>query len=281
MFKKSFGFGSLIFVFLITVVVIMVGGYFAFSAYISPYLNDANLQEVYTIYNALSEDINEAELVTNEPTAQDYDNAETKLTDGGINIFNEYGDIDPALIEESNFLPAASITLTDKELASVINEFIENPLNLEKLGINLEDIGGLNTKVLEVNIETTDSVTVALSFIVRLDMQFIKERLAFFGYFLPSKLYIKSQSTLQFFEGEYTLINGNISVNNIDEELNERMLEILVGALRGDNEDFTVQDLHEATGKTILAGIQETSNTFNTSIIFNDGTITFVPNEVI
>ena len=203
------------------------------------------------------------------------------MTDGGIDIFNEYGDIDPALIEESSFLIEESITLTDKELASIINEFLENPLNLQKVGLDLEDIGGLNTKVLEVNIQTTDSITVELSFVVRLDMEYIKGKLGLFGIVLPDRLYIKNESTLQLVEGQYVLIDGNLRVNNMDEALNEGMLEILVGALRGDNEDFTVQDLHEATGKTILAGIQEASNTFNTTITFNNGSITFVPNQVI
>jgi hypothetical protein len=279
MFKRSFGCGSLIFTFLITVIFIMVGGYFAFSAYISPYLNDANFMEMLNIYSSLLEDVNEAELATNMPSEQDYDSAQTKLTDGGINIFNEYGDIDPALIEESNFFPSNSITITDKELASLINEFIENPLNLEKVGINSEDVGGLNTKVLEIKIETTDSVTVELSIVVRLDMEYIKSELAFFGIILPDNLYLKSQSTIRLVEGQYTLIDGKVGVNDLEEELNERMLEILVGALKGDDENFTVQDLHEAAGETILSGIQEASNVFNTIITFNNGSITFAPNE--
>ena len=234
-------------------------------------------KKIYHIYNQLSEDVNEAEIVTNAPTTDDYDNAQTNLVQGGIDIFNEYGDIDPALIEESNFFPTESIILTDKELAALINAFISNPLNLEKLGINLDQIGGLNTEVLEVNIATVDNVTIDLSFIVKLDMQDIKNQLGFFGFFLPDTLYVQAQNTLELIEGEYALISASIKVNNLDEETNTRMLEILVKALSNDNPDLTVQELNEATGRLILEGIKQASTTFNTSITFNNGSITFTP----
>ncbi|MDD4210791.1 MAG: hypothetical protein PHC46_00135, partial [Clostridia bacterium] len=143
--------------------------------------------------------------------------------------------------------------------------------------INLDQIGGLNTEVLEVNIATVDNVTIDLSFIVKLDMQDIKNQLGFFGFFLPDTLYVQAQNTLELIEGEYALISASIKVNNLDEETNTRMLEILVKALSNDNPDLTVQELNEATGRLILEGIKQASTTFNTSITFNNGSITFTP----
>lgn len=277
MFKKTFGCGSLILVFIITVSVIMVGGYLTFNKYISPYLNNAEIQEVYNIYMELSEPVNEGELITNAPQETDYDNAKTKLVAGGIHIFNEYGDIDPSLIEQSNFFPTGAIALTDKELAILINKFIENPLNLEQIGITSEQIGGLYTEVLEVNIEETGIDTVNLRFVVKLDMTTIKSQLGFFGLFLPDELYITNENTLELVNGEYVLINGSIHVNNLEEETNTRMLEILVEALNNIDENLTVESLHQGVGELILSGIEEASNTFNTDILFTNGFITFTP----
>ena len=275
--RRSFGCGSLIFVFLISITIIVVGGYFAFNAYISPYLNDAQLREIYNIYTDLSEDVNESELVTNSPAESDYTNAQTKLEQNGIEIFDQYGDIDPALIDETNFLPESSIILSDKELASVINKFIANPLNLEQLGIDPESIGGLNTQVLEVNITEVSPTVFNLSFIVKLDMQSIKTQFGVFGLFIPDALYLNSESILELENNEYTLVSGEVHVNDLEQEKNDRILEILSDALSQTNEDVTVETLNRATGELILRGITEASTTFNTTISFDDGVIIFTP----
>ena len=281
MFRKTFGCGSLIAVFFVTIAIILVGGYFAFTNYISPYLNNADVQELYQIYVELSKSVNEADLVTNAPLTADYDNAKQSLLTGGIDIFNEYGDIDPSKIEESNFIPESSIILSDKELASLINAFIENPLNLEKVGINPNDVGGLNTEVLEVNIEEININTINLSFVVKLDMTQIKNQLGFFGFFIPNELYLTNRNTLNYENGTYTLESGSIHVNNLPQATNDRMLEILVEALNENNPELTVETINKGVGELILRGIQEVSNTFNTSIEFSNGSITFIPNNPI
>jgi hypothetical protein len=277
MFKRTFGCGSLIAVFFVTVAIIVIGAYFAFTNFISPYLNNADIQEIYDIYVELSKDVNEESLVSNAPQEVDYDNAQQALVSSGIDIFNEYGDIDPTQIDESNFFPTNNITLADRELASLINAFIENPLNLQQVGINTEDIGGLQTKVLEVIIDEIDATTINLSFIVRLDMTQIKTQLGFFGFFLPDELYITNQNTLHYENNAYTLVSGNIHANNLPQETNDRMLEILVEALNENNPELTVESLNTGIGELILSGIEEVSNTFHTSITFAEGQITFIP----
>jgi|LGVF01.2.fsa_nt_gb hypothetical protein len=278
MFKRrSFGCGSLIFVIVVTVAVIAVGAYFAFESFVSPYLNNAEIQELYSIYMDLSQDVNEADIVTNPPLETDYDNAQTKLSDGGIEIFNEYNDIDPTQLENANFVPTADITLSDTELAAFVNAFLENPLNLEALGIDAEQVGGLNTEILEISIETIDSINVNLSIIVKLDLEEIQTQLGFFGIFLPDFIYIQNNNTLQLVEGEYELISGDIVVNDLSEEQNDRMFEILVEALQSEEDPLTLEELKLAVGEIMLEGIQEASNTFNTDITFNNGSITFSP----
>ena len=279
MFKKTFGCGSLIAVFFVTILVIGLGGYFAYNNYISPYLNNADLQELYTIYRELSNEVNESTLVTNAPTTNDYETAKQNLTSSGITIFDENGNIDPNLLEETNFTPTSNIVLTDKELASLINEFIDNPQNLEKLGITEAQLGGLETQVLEVIIHEIDTSTVNLSFIVKLDMTQIKTHLGFFGFFIPDLLYVSSENTLQKIGNDYSLINGSLNINNLSEEMNTRMLEILVDALKETQENLTVENIQMGIGELILSGIEELGTSFQTNIEFSEGTITFVTNE--
>jgi len=279
MLKKTFGCGSLIAVFFVTILVIGFGGYFAYNTYISPYLNNADLQELYTIYKELSNEVDESTLITNAPTVNDYESAKQNLISSGITIFDESGNIDPNLLEETNFTPTSNIILTDKELASLINEFINNPQNLEKIGIEESQLGGLQTQVLEVIIHEIDASTVNLSFIVKLDMTQIKTHLGFFGFFLPDLLYVTSENTLQKTGNDYALVNGSLNINNLSEEMNTRMLEILVDALKETQEDLTVENIQMGIGELILNGIEELSTSFNTNIEFSEGTITFVTNQ--
>ena len=278
---KSFGCGSLIATVFLTVVIVAVGGFIAFNYYLSPYLNDVEIQELYSIYTQLSEDVNESEIVTNPVEAVDYETAKVKLTDSGIEIFDENGDIDPASIEEANFFANADVVLTDVELASVINEFISNSLNLEKVGIDPEDVGGLETQVLEVKIETVDGINVDLSFIIKLDMQEMQGQLGFFGLFLPDYLYIENSNQLQLVDGNYEFVTGSIEINNLTQEMNDKVFNVLVGALEVNDPSLTIQTINEGMGQLILDGIQEVSSTFGTIITFSDGAITFTPEPVV
>jgi len=278
--KRNYGCGSFILVLIVTILVILIGGYFIFQSYISPYLNNADVQELYQIYTDLSEPVNESDFVSNIPDTADYNSAKNSLIAGGIAIFDESGEIDPALIEESNFYPTNDITLTDQELASMINAFIGNPLNLEKIGITEENIGGLNTQVLEVVIEKQNETTVKLSFVVKLDMTNIKMQLGFFGFFIPDTLYVENENILQLTEGGYSLIDGSVTVNNLDETKNERILEILTQVLKNNDEAMTKEKLEESIGQLILSGIQGLSDTFHTTISFEQNAITFHPNTI-
>lgn len=278
MFKRTFGCGSLLMVFVITVAALGGLAFWGYNQYVSPYLNDAEIQELITIYSGLSEEVNEEELVTNPVEVADYDNARTKMQAQGIEVFNEHGDIDPNLIEESNFFASGNVTLTDTELAGMINEFISNPLNLQKVGIDTTDIGGLNTEILEVNIDTVDGTNVDLSFIVKLDLTQIKQELdAILGFFLPNAIYITNTNSLTLVDGSYQLVSGNIRVNNLSEELNNRMFEIMVDALEVNQPELTVTELNEGMGNLILDGITELANVFGTTVTFSDGSVTFIP----
>ncbi len=63
--------------------------------------------------------------------------------------------------------------------------------------------------------------------------------------------------------------------------MNDKVFNVLVGALEVNDPSLTIQTINEGMGQLILDGIQEVSSTFGTIITFSDGAITFTPEPVV
>ncbi len=268
--RKKSGCLRLLLILLAIVGAIVLAGYIFYTYMISPQINGLTLTELRQIYTELQQPVDEADILSNEPTELDYSSVVSKFTGANLNIFDEQDNLDEAAL---NSLTAEdlslAVTLTDAEVASLLNEFVK-----------VEDSEGINISaffVKEVVIEEENGV-ITFSVIAKVDAQNLTDEDGYLLNFIPEDIYIKVETSIELQESEYVVTSGDIKIINLSTESND----LLMGAIAdfADNvsqDDIDVTYLDELLGNEVVGFVNNLQTNDGLTVTFADGSVTVVP----
>lgn len=234
---------------LVLTIVLILGGIYAFIYF----RYDINLVDVFGYINEVNEDVDTATLINNPYTAEDLESAKAEID--SVSVFD------------------TTITLSDREVAAYINDFILNGDNVQTISVSgteytLKDLG---FEICQVEFSNLVSSVVDNGNLCDINLVFKLETVKFTENMkdfpmniveknIPDTVYVSSTVTLSKVNEEgkdYKVTSKDISINNLDkkdiddifrmvnnftdigtiEEFNEKIGGIFVDALIGNEEN--------------------------------------------
>ena len=223
------------------VIAVFVGGYFFLDLAIIPkYFGQygiRNVPDLVGVVTSLYKSPNEKKLIKNPYTSQDLTSAINTLQLANYKI------ADDGTVVEDDFKGDTSVKLTDREVAALCNQMIDNGILLDALP-SLNYLNMINISVLEVLIvpdkDSKDGeyyTKASLEFIAKLETVDIREQIAehmdtplfLLNMIIPDNLYflVSYDIDLSKEEGE-RISNATIALNGRTAEQSEILMNLLI-----------------------------------------------------
>lgn len=250
------------------VIAVFVGGYFFLDLAIIPkYFGQygiKNVPDLVGVVTSLYKSPNEKKLIKNPYTSQDLTSAINTLQLANYKI------ADDGTVVEDDFKGDTSVKLTDREVAALCNQLIDNGILLDALP-SLNYLNMINISVLEVLIvpdETSKEgeyyTKASLEFIAKLETVDIREQIAehmdtplfLLNMIIPDNLYflVSYDIDLSKEEGE-RISNATIALNGRTAEQSEILMNLLIDFIFPDKDNMNLQKFTHNFGDIILQGI--------------------------
>ena len=271
----------------------VIGGYYAIDKLLVPkYFGRYginNLPElvdlVQTIYIVPSED----SFINNPYTKADAQTMTAKFAKVGFPTLAN-GEIDFETIvksEEKRFLKTDSesfnethITLTDKEIATILNQILDTgilvsnfkslsyldtlQMQIKQLSITPTDLESKDSTLASEQFMDFSSNSANLSLTIKITTESAKQQIAknidapqfLIDWIIPEEMYITaSMSTEIDKDGNHTFSNTSLSINSKTPKQSEVLLSLLISFIYPDSENMTIDELTTALGDLAIEGI--------------------------
>jgi hypothetical protein len=286
------------FIVILTTVLILLsgavlGGYFAIDRLLVPkYFGRYginNLPElvdlVQTIYVIPSEDT----FITNPYTKADAQTMTAKFTKAGFPT-TANGEIDfetivksetkRSLSEDAENLDETYITLTDKEIATILNQILDTgvlvsnfkslsyldtlQMQIKQLSITPTDLESLDPALASDQFLDFSSNSANLSLTIKITTESAKQQISknidapqfLIDWIIPEEMYITANMTTEIGEdGKHTLSNTSLSINSKTPKQSEVLLSLLISFIYPESENMTIDELATAIGDLAIEGI--------------------------
>ena len=269
--RKKSGILVKVCVFLASFLAIIFGGYFLLDKLVVPkYFGQfgiGGINDLVDVVSSLYNSPKEAKLIKNGYTQIDLTNAISKLQNANYKIE------DDGTIKEENinvFKGDGKLELTDREIASVCNEFLGNGLLEDSLShlnyLNITKISLLDL-IITIDEESIDEETQTYSraiidFIIKVDTTNLREQIA---EQMHTPIYLLKMiiPDLMYFEVNYEIdlskeenrTNGSIAINGRSAEKSENLINILIGFIFNDEDEMDLEKFTSEIGNVALQGI--------------------------
>ena len=269
--RKKSGILVKVCVFLASFLAIIFGGYFLLDKLVVPkYFGQfgiGGINDLVDVVSSLYNSPKEAKLIKNGYTQIDLTNAISKLQNANYKIE------DDGTIKEENinvFKGDGKLELTDREIASVCNEFLGNGLLEDSLShlnyLNITKISLLDL-IITIDEESIDEETLTYSraiidFIIKVDTTNLREQIA---EQMHTPIYLLKMiiPDLMYFEVNYEIdlskeenrTNGSIAINGRSAEKSENLINILIGFIFNDEDEMDLEKFTSEIGNVALQGI--------------------------
>ncbi len=281
--RKKSNFFVRLTVFLVIIVGILSGVYFLLDKLIVPkYFGSYNINTlgdlvgmVSTLYNTPKE----KDLIKNGFTLSDQDNAEDKLKRVGFPTFESNSSLDYDRIASGDFFipETENLTMTDRELAAVLNEMVKHGVLTSKVP-SLKFVNQMDLTILEMNIKpkadeslpdgyNTKSAKVDLIF--KFDTATIIDQISeemdtpvfLLNMIIPKTMYVTLSYDVSINENEECLAeNGNMSINGKTVKQSKILLDLMVSFMFPKEENMAVEKLTNTMGETLIKGVEMLGN---------------------
>lgn len=295
--KKNSGIITKIFVFLSAIVAIFLGGYFFLDKVVVPkYFSKFGIDGVGDLVDVVASLYNspkESKLITNGYTQTDLTNAISKLQKANYKIEND------GTIKKENmnsFKGDGTLELTDREFASVCNEFLGNGLLEDSLSnlnyLNITKLTLLDL-VLTPDKNTRDSETgyytkANVHFIIKVDTTNLREQISeqmntpiyLLKMIIPDTMYFEISYDIDLSGEESARTNGTIAINGRSSEKSEKLINVLISFIFDEKDEMDLNKFIEELGGVALRGIDELGDfkfaeiDKNFGIVVNESSVT-------
>jgi hypothetical protein len=264
------------------VLAVFVGGYFFLDLAIIPkYFGQygiKNVPDLVGVVTSLYKSPNEKKLIKNPYTSQDLTSAINTLQQANYKIASD------GTVTEVDFKGDATVVLTDREVAALCNQLIDNGILMDALpGLNYLNM--INISVLEVlitpdkNSKDGDHYSKAnLEFIAKLETNDIREQIAehmdtplfLLNMIIPDNLYFMVSYDLDLSKAENERVsNETIAINGRTAEQSEILMNLLIDFIFPAEDNMNLEKFTHTFGDIILQGID----------VFGDFKFTFKGNQ--
>ena len=261
---------------------IVTGAYFLLDKLIVPKYfgsyNINNLGDLVSMVSTLYNTPKEKDLIKNGFTISDQNNAEQKLKDAGFPRF-ENGELDYDKIASGEFVIADTelLTMTDRELAAVLNEMIGHGVLTSKVP-SLKFVNQMDLTILELNItpkkdasksEGYDSKSAKVGLIFKFDTSTLIDQISkemdtpvfLLNMIIPKTMYVTLSYDLSINDqNECVAENGHMSINGRTVKQSKVLLDLMVSFIFPAEENMTVDKLTETMGNTLIKGVDLLGN---------------------
>lgn len=280
--KKKSGFFVKIIATLLVIVAIFTGGYFFLDKKVVPkYFGQYGIEGVPDLVGLVTSLYNspkESKLVSNGFNQTDFSNAVTKLKKAGYKI-NDDGTMQEPVFEI--FKGDGKCQLTDRELASICNKFLEDGVLVDALP-ELNYLNVINISILEATItpdkdsvledvETSDGESFEgelyskanLSLILKVDTTDICEQIAtqmetplfLLNMIIPDVIYFSVSYDIDLDKEGQTDANGSIAINGRTEKQSKILIDLLIDFIFPEEDEMNIDKFTEELGKVIVSGV--------------------------
>lgn len=270
--KKNTGILVKVFILLAAILAIFTGGYFFLDKLIVPkYFGKFGIDgisDLVDVVTSLYNSPNEANLIKNGYTQTDLTNAISKLQDKDYKIEDD-GTIKKENL--NNFKGEGRIELTDREFASLCNEFLSNGLLEDSLShLNYLNVTKLTLLDLIVTPdestldEKTNTYTKArIDFIIKVDTTNLREQIAtqmdtpvyLLKMIIPDNMYFQVNYDIDL-NKEDNKTNGTIAINGRSAEKSENLINLLIGFIFNEEDEMNMQKFTNEIGNVAVQGIE-------------------------
>ena len=250
-----------------------LGGFFLLDKVVVPKYFGAfginNMADLTQMMSTLYASKDESHLISNGFSSADLSVAENKLISVDFPKL-ENGKLDYKGIADDDYTPASeTITLTDKELASVLNGMLESGILTERLS-GLQYINTLNMELLEVIINpkiengVLDPNSAKMEFMLKINTTGIKTQMAdemqmplfLLNMIIPKTLYIEVNFDLNITGEGWQYTNSTIGINGRTSEQSTILLNLLIKFIFPAEDNMDLDGLNNEFGKIVLEGIE-------------------------
>ena len=269
--KKNSGILAKVCVFVAGFLAVIFGGYFMLDKLIVPkYFKDFGINGMSDLMNVVMSLYNspkEAKLIKNGYTQHDLTNAIAKLQNANYKIEND------GTIKEENFdifKGEGKLELTDREVASVCNEFLGNGLLEDSLShlnyLNITQISLLDLIIsideasLDDELQTYSKADV--DFILKVNTENLRVQIAeqmrtpiyLLKMIIPDIIYFEVNYTIDL-ENEENRTSGSIAINGRSANKSEDLINILIGFIFNEEDDMDLNKFTQEIGNVAMQGI--------------------------
>ncbi|MGD9901522.1 MAG: hypothetical protein AB7S44_03170 [Spirochaetales bacterium] len=254
-----------------------------FNTYIFPYLDEGTtLTEVYALYQDFSAPIDEVNYAYTDVEEEDYDTAQSELLMHNVHIFNLDGELNDINPLENNLLPSGPVSLNTKELIAIFNLLLQNNVKLNEMGlrIKMDVVNQFDPQIYGLNI-VTDSADydLGINIIAKLSTSWFKQKLAFIADFFPDYFYIKSNNYFNIVDGQYTLLDSTLTVNDLNIERSSLILRVLERNLKLEEGTLNKYFLNDTVVEPFFEYVNLAKTYLNVDVTFEADQLNIVPGD--
>lgn len=267
-----------------------VGGYYAIDRLLVPkYFGRYGINDlpelvdlVQTIYVVPSEDT----FITNPYTKADANSMTEKFKKAGFPMLSN-GEIDFEAIAKDEYTRTPEedftddfITLTDKEIATILNQILDSGLlvsnfsslsyldtlqmQIRQLSITPIEVESPNSALASEQLLDYSSNSANLSLTVKISTESAKQQIAknieapqfLIDWIIPEEMYITaSMATKIDDEGNRIFTDTTLSINSKTPKQSEVLLSLLISFIYPDSENMTIDELATELGSLVVTGL--------------------------
>lgn len=269
--KKNSGILAKVLILLAFVLAIFAGGYFFLDKLIIPkYFNKFGINgiaDLVDVVASLYNSPNESKMIKNGYTQTDLTNAISKLQTAGYKIE------DDGTIKKDNlntFKGSGRLELTDREFASICNQFFDNGLLEDSLS-NLNYLNITKLTLLDLVVtpnentfdEDTNTYTKAnVRFIIKVDTTNLRGQISeqmntpeyLLKMIIPDIMYFEVSYDIDLLDEE-NKTNGVIAINGRTAEKSETLINLLISFIFNEEDNMDLDKFTSALGNIAIQGI--------------------------
>jgi len=226
-------------------------------------------QEFNEFSDKMNQPFDDSEILINRPTEADENTAKQILStslslSNGEDVILENGKMNIDSMQTSEDVSVvADINLTPEQLAYVFNLILVSSQAEDDIEL-ARDI-----ELKQIDYHYTSQHSADFNFYLDIDSSGIAEAIGKLGKFVPDRLLINIGTTISFNNDEVIASNCDIKINKLDEQTNEKFLEVL-GILM----DKTISEVEQWAGDLIAVVFYSFSTEIDCKILFSSDIIT-------
>ena len=269
--KRNSGIWTKIVILLSIILAVFASGYFFLDKLIVPkYFSQYGIKgigDLVDVVASLYTTPKESKMIVNGYTQTDLTNAISELQQNGYLIED-----DGTIKEENlnNFKGSGRIELTDREFASLCNEFLSNGLLEDSLSdlkyLNITKLTLLDLVVTldktKLDAETNTCTKANIDFIIKVDTTKLREQIAdqmdtpiyLLKMIIPDTLYLEIKYDIDL-ENKENRTNGSIEINGRSAEKSEALMNLFIDFIFDEKEEMNLEKFIIEVGNVALQGI--------------------------